>query len=375
MSSPKYKNKKNKVVNLNKTIKISQNYFYFFWGLEKIILISALILLIIAGFTFIQIAPNRFKSSYIDMIMDFIIPFNYIIPLDHFNSVQKLAIKAGSVGIVLISWYFLTNSFKKIFQDISVGKVPFSNKHAKQFKRLSSLCFIIGILQPIFIFWSLIIYAFSFLFEYGNVLEENHKEMFEVQSDVIISFAEITEAKSGQTGQHIKRVSEYCRIFAEELGYSQQQIEKLRIASMMHDVGKIMIPAEILEKPGKLTLQEFEIIKKHTSYGEQLLHNAQGDLLELARKISYEHHERWDGNGYHGLKGDNICQEARIVSIADVFDALISKRSYKDEWDKTKVYHEILSQREKQFDPILVELFINNYDKFLYVANINHDSI
>ena len=203
----------------------------------------------------------------------------------------------------------------------------------------------------------------SFIFEYGIYLQEKADETLHVQEDVILSFAEITEAKSGQTGQHIKRVSEYTRLLAEEMGMGAQKSDELRIASMMHDVGKLLIPSEILDKPGKLTDDEFAVIKKHTDYGEQLLANAHGEIMDTSRLVAKEHHEKWDGNGYAHVKGEDISIEGRIVAVADVYDALTSRRSYKDAWSDKEAYDEIIRCSGTHFDPDVVEAFKACYPK------------
>lgn len=183
------------------------------------------------------------------------------------------------------------------------------------------------------------------------------QEMYETQEELVRAFAEISESKSGQTGQHVKRVAAYTDIFAQTLGIDAQERESLGIASMMHDIGKLMIPSSILDKPGKLTSEEYEIIKKHTEYGYQLLEHSPGRVMEIAKNIAYQHHERWDGKGYHKIEGEAIDYYSRIIAIVDVFDALASKRSYKEPWTLEDAYNEIVAQAGKQFDPTLVQTF------------------
>jgi HD-GYP domain-containing protein (c-di-GMP phosphodiesterase class II) len=197
---------------------------------------------------------------------------------------------------------------------------------------------------------------------------ENSKKMLSAQENVIISFVEILESKSGGTGNHAKRVSEYCRVLAQSLGFSARNVENIRIASMMHDIGKLMVPNEILEKKGELTPEESEAMKQHVIYGEKMLKNASGTIMEYARIITIQHHERWNGTGYpYHLSGSRINPVSRIVSLADVFDALVSQRSYKDPWMPEKARDEIVSERGKQFAPECVDAFLKNYDKFLAV--------
>lgn len=189
-----------------------------------------------------------------------------------------------------------------------------------------------------------------------------NSSMFKTQESVILSFAEISESKSHQTGQHVKRVSEYTRIMASCAGYSENQCSKIALAAMMHDIGKLMIPPEILEKPARLTDEEFEVIKTHVTYGEELLKNSPGEVMNMARKIALHHHERWDGNGYLGYKGEEIDYLSRFVSVADVFDALVSKRSYKDGWAPGDAFAEIVKQKGSQFAPYAVDVFVKCYD-------------
>ena len=187
------------------------------------------------------------------------------------------------------------------------------------------------------------------------------------QEQVILAFAEISEAKSGQTGRHVKRVSEYCRVLAEDMGFDEEEVERIRIASMMHDVGKLLINPEIVEKPDKLTDEEFTEMKKHVIIGENLLHKAPGKLMEYARIIAYEHHEKWDGTGYLGMKGEKIHLISRIVAVADVFDALVSKRSYKKAWSTDEARDIIKSESGTHFDPNVVTAFLDHFDEIVDV--------
>jgi putative nucleotidyltransferase with HDIG domain len=193
-----------------------------------------------------------------------------------------------------------------------------------------------------------------------NISELNN-EIIDIQETVILSVAEIIEAKSPQTGQHVKRVSEYVRLLCNQLGYSSSEMEKIRIASMLHDIGKLSIPAEILEKKEKLTDSEYEIMKTHVTEGEKILSKTPGETMQLARIIALEHHEKWDGSGYLHMKNEEINKISRIVAVADVFDALVSSRSYKASWKPEKAYEYMISQSGKHFDPWVIEGFIKCY--------------
>ncbi|MGN0633824.1 MAG: HD-GYP domain-containing protein [Oscillospiraceae bacterium] len=214
--------------------------------------------------------------------------------------------------------------------------------------------------------------AYNILFrhiEESTRIEALTKESLESQEQVTLAFAEITEAKSGQTGQHIKRVSEYSRILAQALGLPRNEVENIRIASMMHDIGKLLIPPEILEKRGRLTDEEFEIMKSHVNIGENLLHNAPGEIMSVARVIAQQHHEWWNGNGYLKMKGEEIDLYARITAVADVYDALTSNRSYKKAWYSSQAYDIIVNESGEHFDPVVVEAFKEHFGEIKAVQD------
>lgn len=200
-----------------------------------------------------------------------------------------------------------------------------------------------------------------------NDLAEKNDELYTEQEVLVTSLAEMIEAQSQETGQHVKRVSEYTHILCEALNMSDDEAWEVSSAAALHDVGKIMVPQSIINKPGRLTDDEFEVIKTHVAYGKKLLEKSPGELMQMSADIAYHHHERYDGKGYMGVAGDEINLYARCVSVADVFDALVSRRPYKKAWSPYEAKEEILSQRGKQFDPQIVDLFDANFDKFLEV--------
>lgn len=164
------------------------------------------------------------------------------------------------------------------------------------------------------------------------------------------------------TGCHLRRMSRFAGILALGMGLSPAEAEEIRYAAPLHDIGKVAIPDSILRKPGKLTAEEYDEMKKHTIYGAKMLANAESRLLRLAAKVAIGHHERYDGSGYpYGLKGDQISLEARIVTVADVFDALSSKRVYKGEWTVEDALKYIEENSGKIFDPKVVAVL---HDKF-----------
>lgn len=264
-----------------------------------------------------------------------------------------------------------------LVRDITENEKPFRVETAKQLRRNTFWLVLL-------MFWNvlagaiilLIALLLSYLIEYGAYLQEKADETTHVQEQVIISLAEITENKSGQTGQHVRRVAEYTRILADELGYPQDQLDAIRLASTMHDIGKLLVPTEILEKPGRLTDEEFAVIKRHTTDGGHLLENVDGDVMRLSRTIAVDHHERWDGGGYaQGKEGEEISFEGRIVAVADVYDALTSRRSYKEAWDDREAYDEIVRCSGTQFDPQVVEAFKARYDEINAVRQQLADNI
>ena len=257
----------------------------------------------------------------------------------------------------------LISILRGLVRELSTSEHPFRAQTAAQLRR--NIWWFI----PLF-FWNLlaaimlvlVALLLSYLIDYGAYLQNRADETMHVQEQVIVSLAEITENKSGQTGSHVLRVAEYTRILAEELGYPQESIDELRLAATMHDIGKLLVPTEILEKPGRLTDEEYAIIKRHTTDGGRLLENVDGEIMQLSRTIALDHHERWDGRGYaRGLDGETISLEGRIVAVADVYDALTSRRSYKEAWDSHEAYDEIVRCAGTQFDPTVVEAFKKRY--------------
>ena len=184
------------------------------------------------------------------------------------------------------------------------------------------------------------------------------------QKGLIYSFAEISESKSKFTGEHIKRVAEYMRVLGKASGFDDEYVDKLCTASMMHDIGKLMISEEILDKPDKLTDEEYQIMKNHVLYGEALLEKCPGEMMHLACVLAKEHHERWDGTGYLGMKGEEIAYISRLMAVCDVFDALTSDRYYKKGWSLEDTFDEIIRLSGKHFDPKVVKLFIQHFDEF-----------
>jgi putative two-component system response regulator len=170
------------------------------------------------------------------------------------------------------------------------------------------------------------------------------------------------------TGNHIRRVSDYAALIAKRSGQDPIFTKQLKIYATMHDIGKIGIPGEILNKPGRFTDEEFKVMQQHVQYGAKILDSPEID--QMARNIALYHHEKWDGTGYlSGLAGEEIPFEARIVAIADVFDALTTERPYKKAFPVEEAYSIILKQKGIQFDPHLVDVFSGCYHELLKISN------
>jgi len=189
-------------------------------------------------------------------------------------------------------------------------------------------------------------------------VRERTADLEATQVEILERLALAAEYRDDDTGEHTKRVGEITARIAEALGWSQAKVELIRRAAPLHDVGKIAIPDSILLKPGKLTPDEFERMKTHTSLGAQMLSGGEFPLLQLAEQIALTHHERWDGTGYIGLREESIPMAGRIVTVADVFDALTSERPYKKAWPLSEAIEEIQRQSGHQFDPRIVEVFL-----------------
>lgn len=195
-----------------------------------------------------------------------------------------------------------------------------------------------------------------------------HQEIVDAQREIISAMGEISEHRSRETSNHVKRVAAYSYVLALGCGLSQDEAALLRDVSPMHDIGKIAIPDHILNKPDKLTADEYEIIKNHTLIGQQLLGSSQRKLLHTAALISEQHHEKWDGTGYpHGLRGTEIHLYGRITAVADVFDALSAQRIYKPAWELDKILALFREERGKHFDPAIVDVFFEKLPELLRI--------
>lgn len=197
-----------------------------------------------------------------------------------------------------------------------------------------------------------------------NMLLQNRLQQAHVETIIRLSVA--AEFRDNATAEHIARVSHTSAVLAEGFGMPPDYVELLRCASPMHDIGKIGIPDSILLKPGRLTPEERQIMERHTTIGADILGQSASDLMSLARKVALTHHERWDGTGYpNRLAEREIPLCGRIVGLADVFDALISKRCYKDAFEADMSLDIIRRDQGKHFDPCLTEVFFENLSSIM----------
>jgi hemerythrin-like metal-binding protein len=209
----------------------------------------------------------------------------------------------------------------------------------------------------------------------NETLRIRELELEEARSDALRSLGVASEYRDSETGWHIMRMSNFAQAIAKALGLPEEQRELLYVAAPMHDVGKIGISDAVLLKPGKLTVEEFEIMKTHTAIGVTILAGSDA-LIAAARDIAGSHHERWDGTGYpQGLKAEQIPLLARICAVADVFDALTSARSYKDAWTVEAAHEWIMSQSGQHFDPALVQAFDAAMPEILRIRQLYRDDI
>ena len=229
------------------------------------------------------------------------------------------------------------------------------------------------------------------LYDQNRILEERvrerTRELVLTQDVTIFSLASLVELRDHETGVHILRTQRYIRLLAESLisnprfceVLNQETVETLFKSSPLHDIGKVAVPDYILHKPGKLTPDEFEQMKKHTVYGRDAILQAEralGDInssfLHTAREIAYSHHEKWDGSGYpEGVAGDEIPVSGRLMAVADVYDALTTRRVYKEAFSHEKAVEIIRGERGRHFDPDIVDAFLTFQDQFAVIAQMD----
>jgi two-component system response regulator RpfG len=186
--------------------------------------------------------------------------------------------------------------------------------------------------------------------------------------ETLTRLARAGEFKGKITGRNLIRMGKFTNVIAEKLGLDHEHREILKVSSTMHDIGKIGIPDYILLKEGPLDNEEFEIMKRHPQIGYEILKDSPSPYIQMGAIIALHHHEKYDGTGYPGgLQGDEISIEARIATVADVFDALTTKRPYKDAWSVEDAFEYLENEKGKHFDPLCVDAFFNQKEKILEI--------
>jgi putative two-component system response regulator len=191
----------------------------------------------------------------------------------------------------------------------------------------------------------------------------------EREEEIILRLALAVEYRDNDTGEHTLRVARYSRIIAEQLGLSPRLCRDIYLAAPLHDVGKVAIPDRILLKPGRLDADEMAVIRTHAAIGARILADSHCELIQIGAEIAAAHHERWDGSGYpKGLKGADIPIEARVVAVADVFDALTTKRPYKEAMPLPEARRYLEDKKGIEFDPSRVDAFLARWDDVEAIA-------
>lgn len=207
-------------------------------------------------------------------------------------------------------------------------------------------------------------------------VKQRTQQLEKSQLEIIQRLGRAAEYKDNETGMHVVRMSHYSKVLAQQLDVSERWVELVFQAAPMHDIGKIGIPDAVLRKPGKLDADEWEVMQGHVNIGADIIADSDSLLLQMAQEIALYHHEKWDGSGYpHGLKGEEIPLSARIVAIADVFDALTSERPYKKAWPVEKAITVLEQDAGSHFDPTLVPIFIDQLETILQIRETFKDEL
>ena len=306
-----------------------------------------------AGYTTIAHTtdPGQAAAVFRGFQPDLILLDLHMSPIDGFGVLEQLAPvipRTGYLPILMLTGDSSTPSKKRA---LSLGAKDFVTK---PFDVHEVLLRIHNLLVPRFMHLEMA--GYNQLLE-RQVLERT-LELEESRLEVLERLARAAEFRDDDTGQHTRRVGLIARSIAEGAGVSRSEVDVIARAAPLHDVGKIGVPDQILLKPGKLTPEEYQLMQQHSSIGAEILAGGRSSLIQMAADVARHHHERWDGSGYpEGLAGDSIPLAARVVALADVFDALAHTRPYRKAWALPEVLAEIYRQAGAHFDPRLVEAF------------------
>lgn len=296
-----------------------------------------------------------------------------------------------SMGISVVVCYLVILLYFILIFVFTVRRI----KYLEVRKRINVMSFLfisllILISQIIFpeILISSLVPAFSLIALYINIEDPVLRRMENYNSEIVTSFATLVESRDSSTGSHVKRTKSYVKIILDEIKtnslfssiMTKDFEDKMMNAAPMHDIGKISIPDTILQKPGKLTDEEYSVMKKHSVLGGEIIQEIFKDMddkefLNIAYDVTRYHHEKWNGNGYpEGLVGKEIPFSARIMAIADVFDAISAKRCYRDAMPLDKCFAIIKEGKGMDFDPVLTDLFLNAKEKVEKVCKESRES-
>jgi putative two-component system response regulator len=295
--------------------------------------------------------PREARERYVRFRPDLILLDLHMPHVDGFEVMQQLAeiAEATYLPILVLSGDLTAEARQRA---LSMGAKDFITKPVDTTEMLFRIK---TLLETRFLY--LQIQAQNHLLEVK--VAERTRALEEAQIEIIERLALAAEFRDDNTGQHTRRVGQTAALIAQQLGWSDTQVNLIRRAAPLHDVGKIGIPDHILLKMGRLTPDEFDVIKRHTMIGARILSGSRFPLLQMAAQIALTHHERWDGEGYTpGVSGDAIPLPGRIVTVADVFDALTQQRPYKPAWTLEDAIAEVERQRAHQFDPSAAEAFL-----------------
>lgn len=288
----------------------------------------------------------KFKTKIITFTsLILTIPYLFAFHINNYNGIQMIEYIAIIYGIILAGTYVFFHYLLK----------PFSNLF--DISKANSLDSVVDSVKKA-------LHTISYL----------TKEAEKTEEEILLLLTNAGEKRSDETGKHIKRVAEYVGFLAALKKLPAYEVEIVKSASKLHDLGKIGIRDDVLHKHGKLTDEEYNEMKRHPIIGAELLEASNRPLIQAAKVICLEHHEKFDGTGYpYRRKGDEIHLYARITAIADVFDALSNDRCYKKAWNKEQIVSFFEEEKGKHFDPELTELFLNNVDKFYKIQTKYED--
>jgi putative nucleotidyltransferase with HDIG domain len=312
------------------------------------------------------------KAQMIEMfpeIINYSVNTPYVsIYLEGYDTEPRIILQSDLINIIYTNIPVGTYTFHLSVLDEN-GKVPISEntytiiKEAKIYNYWWFKVYMVGIfaLTVAYLTWIIFHTQIKRTLDFQKKELEFVKKQLEMGNETVLTIARTVDAKDVNTSQHSLRVSEYSVMIAKELGYSDEECENLRKAALLHDIGKIGIPDRILNKPERLTDEEYAIMKSHVEKGAEILKSF--TLVNHVEEGALYHHERYDGKGYmHGLKGEEIPLNARIIGIADTFDAMTANRVYRKKLDKNYVLGEIRRGSGTQFDPKLVDIMLRLID-------------